>query len=120
MLFGPFVANAGFDQYSFFASVDEHAVHVHPNAVLFVGGTELRPQVARYDAEHRTTVEPKLTVRHNFDAIVAKLHRTKINALQVSSCLSAQASLPVELAARTEDPAASAAGAASARQSFPR
>src|SRR5437870_9551514 len=74
MLVRPFIANAGFYQDSFFASIDEDTVHIHANAILIVGWEMSRPQVARHHSEHCAAIETKLTIRNDFDAIVTKLH----------------------------------------------
>src|SRR3977135_1344821 len=74
MLVRPFVTDPGVNQNALTITLDEQTIHVHANAVLFVGGTGLRPQVARHYAEHRTAIEAKFTVRDDFDAIVTKLH----------------------------------------------
>ena len=84
MLFGPFVADARFDQDFLGTGIYEHAIHVHANAILFVGRKSPRPKIARHHSEHRAAIEPKLTVRNNLDSIITKLHRTQgVRALGV-------------------------------------
>src|SRR6266576_4320269 len=70
----PLNPNTGFNQNLFCASIDEHAIHVHANTILLVGGTLLRPQGARNYPKHRPSIEPKLGIRNNFDEIIAYLH----------------------------------------------
>src|SRR5436190_21225803 len=77
MLFGPFVADAGFDQDFLGTGIDEHTIHVHANAILFVGRKSPRPKIARHHSKHRAAIEPKLTVGNNLDTIITKLHRTQ-------------------------------------------
>src|SRR5678815_4179430 len=70
----PLLADAGLNQYPIRSSIDEETVHIHPDAVLIVGWTHARPEVARHNAKHRTSIQSKLRVRNDFDAIIAKLH----------------------------------------------
>ena len=71
---GPLVADARLDQYLLFSGIDEHAVHIHTNAVLVVRRKDLRPQIARNDAEHRPAVETKFGVLNNPHSVIADLH----------------------------------------------
>ncbi len=68
------LTDACLDQYPFRTSLDEHTVHVHSDPVLIVGRTHSRPEIARDHTEHRPSVEAKLCVRHNLDAVISKLH----------------------------------------------
>ncbi len=70
----PLVADPGFNQYAFFASINENAIHVQPDAVLLIRRTNVRPKRARNNAEHRPSVEAKLCVGNNLHPIIAKLH----------------------------------------------
>ena len=67
----PLVADTGFDQDLLSSGIDEHTVHVHPNAILLVGRTHLGPEIARDHSEHRSAVETKFGVRNDFNAIIA-------------------------------------------------
>ncbi len=71
LLRGPLVADSGFDQDLFRAGVDEHTIHVHPNPVVIVGRTFPRPELAWDYAEHRSSIETKLGVLDDLNAIVA-------------------------------------------------
>jgi hypothetical protein len=71
---GPLLSYAGFDQYPFLTRVDEHTIHVHSYAVLFIRGTNLRPEGARHNSEHCATIEAKFGVGNDLDAVIAKLH----------------------------------------------
>src|SRR6266850_5867675 len=70
----PFSANTSLNQYLFGARIDEYTIHIHPNTVLLVGWTQLRPKVAWDDSKHRASIETEFGVRNNFDAIIAYLH----------------------------------------------
>src|SRR5260370_9991675 len=70
----PLLADPGLDQNLLRACFDEHAIHVHANAILFVRRTRPRPEVARHHAEHRATVDTKFSVRNNLDPIITELH----------------------------------------------
>src|ERR1051325_1340162 len=70
----PLLADAGFDQYSILARVDEHTVHVHSDAVLFIRRTYARPESARHDSKHRTAIKTKLGVGDYLYAVITKLH----------------------------------------------
>ena len=62
-----------FRSVSFSDRFDEHAVHVHPDAVLIVRRTHLRPEIARDHTKHRPAVEAKFGVGNDLDAVIAKL-----------------------------------------------
>src|SRR6185369_942682 len=55
-LFGPFLANARFDQYAFGRSFYENAIHVQPDAIQIIGRANTLPKNARDDSEHRPSV----------------------------------------------------------------
>ena len=70
----PLLSDTGLDQYSLTTSIYEHAIHVHPNPVLFIRWTNLRPERAGDNSKHGAAIEAKLSVRNNLHAVIAKLH----------------------------------------------
>src|ERR1041384_3032971 len=86
MLVRPFLTDARIDQNLFTSAFNEQTIHVHANAILLVRRRDLRPQIAGHDPERRATIESKLTVRNNLDAIFSELHRARKLFLSTFRC----------------------------------
>src|SRR5215212_7633863 len=70
LLRGPLITDSGFDQDLFSARVDEHAVHVHANAVFIVRWAIPCPEFARDDSKHRSAVETEFGVLQYLDPVI--------------------------------------------------
>src|SRR2546427_5112390 len=82
----PLLADTRLDQYSLGTRVDKQTIHIHTNTILVVGRTDFRPEIARYNTKHRASIEAKLGVRNNLDAIIAKLHQPLLGASGLYCC----------------------------------
>src|SRR5687767_9424650 len=74
MIVRSLVADPRFEQNRFCARLDQHAIHVHANAVFLVRRTNLRPQLTSSDAEPRPSSETKFGVLTHRHGVVAYLH----------------------------------------------
>src|SRR6185503_13169789 len=74
VLCGPLLSDSRFDQYAFLTRVNEHAIHVHGYAVVFIRRANLRPQGARHNTKHCATIKAKFGVGNDLHTVIAKLH----------------------------------------------
>jgi len=66
--------DAGIDQNRLATAADEQAIGLEPDAVRVVRGGELLPHDPRHHAEHRSPVEPELSVPDHVELETPDVH----------------------------------------------